>query len=69
MLERRVHILLDDARYRRVAAIARKGKTSVAAVIRECLDRSLDVEPEGKRRAVEELLAAEPTPYPTLSRS
>jgi uncharacterized protein YdaU (DUF1376 family) len=69
MLERRVHILLDDARYRRVAAIARKRKTSVAAVIREWLDRSLDVEPEGKRRAVEELLAAEPTPYPTLSRS
>jgi hypothetical protein len=63
-LKRRVQILLDDARYRRVAAVARKQKTSVAAVIRGALDRSLDVEPEGKRRAAEELLAAEPIPVP-----
>jgi hypothetical protein len=64
MLERRVHILLDDARYRRVEAAARRRKTSVAAVIREALDQSLDVEPEGKRRAARELLAADPAPVP-----
>jgi uncharacterized protein YdaU (DUF1376 family) len=64
MFDRRVQILLDDARYRRVAAVARKRKTSVAAVIREALDRSLDVEPEGKQRAAEELLAADPAPVP-----
>jgi uncharacterized protein YdaU (DUF1376 family) len=64
MFDRRVQILLDDARYRRVAAVARKRKTSVAAVIRDALDRSLDVQPEGKRRAADELLAADPTPVP-----
>jgi hypothetical protein len=64
MLERRVHILLDDARYRRVAAAARERKTSVAAVIRDALDRTLAVEPERKRRAADELLAAEPAPVP-----
>lgn len=63
-MERRVHILLDDARYRRVEAAARKRKTSVAAVIRDALDHSLAVEPEGKRRAAAELLAADPAPVP-----
>jgi hypothetical protein len=64
MLERRVHILLDEARYRRVAAAAREQKTSVAAVIREALDRSLAVEPGARRRAADELLAADPAPVP-----
>ena len=63
-MERRVHILLDDARHRRVEAAARKRKTSVAAVIRDALDHSLAVEPEGKRRAAAELLAADPAPVP-----
>lgn len=64
MFERRVHILLDDARYRRVAAEARQRRTSVAAVIRDAIDQALSIDPERKRRAADELLAAEPTPVP-----
>lgn len=64
MLERRVHILLDDGRYRRVAAEARERKTSVAAVIRDAIDQALSIDPERKREAADELLAAEPTPVP-----
>ena len=53
--ERRLQILLDDARYRRVAAEARARKTSVAAVIRDAIDRALPVDLDAKRRAADEL--------------
>ena len=63
-LDRRFQILLDEARYRRLEAAARKRKTSVAAVIRAAIDESLAVDLERKRRAAAELLAAEPMPVP-----
>jgi len=66
MLERRLQILLDDGRYRRVAAAARERKTSVAAVIRDAIDQALPVDLERKRRAAQELLAAEPIPVPDI---
>ena len=64
MYERRLQILLDDARYRRVEAAARQRGTSVAAVIRDAIDTALPVDLERKREAVEALLAAEPIPVP-----
>ena len=64
ILDRRLQILLDDARYRRVATAARERKTSVAAIIREAIDQALPVELDRKRRAAAELLAAEPVPVP-----
>ena len=64
MYERRLQILLDDARYRRVAAAAKARKTSVAAVIRDAIDQALPVDLEARRRAVDELLAAEPIDLP-----
>ena len=64
MLERRVQILLDDARYRRVAAAARERKTSVAAVIRDAIDQALSIDPERKRAAADALLGAEPMDVP-----
>ena len=66
MLERRLHILLDDARYRLVAAAARERKTSVASVIRDAIDRdrTLSIDPERKRAAADALLAAEPMEVP-----
>jgi len=64
MLERRLQILLDDARYRRLAAAARKRKTSVAAVVRDAIDQALPADLEKKRAAWEELKQAEPIPVP-----
>jgi len=64
MLERRLQILLDDARYRRVATAAKERKTSVAAVIRDAIDQALPGDPEKKCAAWEELLKAEPMPVP-----
>lgn len=64
MLERRLQILLDDGRYRRLAAAARERKTSVAAVVRDAIDQALPADLEKKRAAWEELMKADPIPVP-----
>ncbi|MGH9013398.1 MAG: antitoxin [Acidimicrobiia bacterium] len=62
MYRRRLQILLDEERYRRVAAEAERRKVSVATVIREAIDRSLPSDLERRRAAIDALLAAEPMP-------
>ncbi|MCB0878964.1 MAG: antitoxin [Thermoleophilia bacterium] len=47
MLERRVQILMDEARYARLEEAARERNESVAAVIRSLIDAML---PESERR-------------------
>lgn len=64
MYERRLQILLDDARYRRVEAAARERQTSVAAVIRDAIDKALPVDLERKREAARRILEADPIPVP-----
>jgi len=54
LLERRLHVLLDQHRYDLVEAEARRTGLSVAAVIREAIDLRLDsvrLETESDRRA------------------
>jgi hypothetical protein len=63
-LERRLHLLLDEARYRRVAAAARQRQTSVAAVIREAIDEALPDDTDRKRAVAKMILAADPIPVP-----
>ncbi|MGD0196558.1 MAG: antitoxin [Solirubrobacteraceae bacterium] len=50
MLTRRLQILLDEERYRRLADVAADRGVSVAAVVREAVDRGLG-QPDGQRRA------------------
>lgn len=64
MYERRLQILIDEPRYRRVAARARERQTSVAAVIREAIDVALPADVAKRRAAVRRILAAEPMPVP-----
>jgi hypothetical protein len=64
MLERRLQILIDESRYRRLAARARERNSSVAAVVREAIDKLLPGDSDRKRRAARELLGAEPMPVP-----
>lgn len=64
MYERRLQLLIDEPRYRRVAAEARRRKTSVAAVIRDAIDHSLAPDFERKRAALRAVLAAEPVSMP-----
>jgi hypothetical protein len=62
-LERRVHILLDEPRYRRVTHEAERRGVSVAAVIRDAIDR-LPADVDLRRSAVIQILAAAPMPVP-----
>ena len=64
MLDRRIHLLLDEARYQRVLAEARHRDVSVALVIREAIDRALPATALQRQEAVERILAAPDMPVP-----
>jgi hypothetical protein len=64
MLERRVQILLDRARYERLAAEARARGVSIASLIREAIDRAFPVSSARKRAALKRILAAPDIPVP-----
>ena len=63
MLDHRVQILLDDERYQKVAREAKRRGVSIAAVIRDALDR-LPADAEVRRAAIAAILAAEPMALP-----
>lgn len=50
-LERRLHILLDEARYARLEAEAKERGSSVASVVRTAIDHHFDEERDQARRA------------------
>lgn len=62
MLDRRVHILLDGVRYERLEDEARRSGRSVAALIREAIDFSFEVDDRRRQAAAQRLLEASPTP-------
>lgn len=66
MLERRLQILLDDERYRRVSAQARRRGVSVARVIREAIDAYVPGSESKRAAAARKILAAERLPAPDL---
>ncbi len=63
MLDHRLQILLDDDRYRKLTRAARQRGVSVAAVVREAIDR-IPADAEERRSAVDAILAAEPMTVP-----
>lgn len=63
MLDHRVQILLDKDRYQKVAREATLQGTSIAAVIREAIDR-LPGHSAERRAAIAEILAAAPMSVP-----
>lgn len=63
-LERRLQLLLDQARYERVAAAARTRGVSVSAVIRDAIDRGLDVHPDATLPALDVILEADEAHVP-----
>ena len=65
MLTRRVHLLLDEDRYRRVSTLAKQRRVSVATVIREAIDHGL-VHAQDRRRAaaLRDILEADPMDVP-----
>lgn len=65
-MTRRLQLLLDEERYRRVAAVARRKRVSVATVIRDAIDSSLASESRDRASAAAAILAAEPMPVPSV---
>jgi hypothetical protein len=65
MLNRRVQLLLDEERYGKLEAEARRRGTSVAAIIRTAIDQIPHEEDWPRRReALLAILRAEPIPVP-----
>ena len=64
MLDRRVQLLLDEPRYRKLTSEATRRRVSVAAVIREAIDQ-LPADADQRRAAIAEILAAEPMALPS----
>lgn len=63
-LDRRLQVLLDEERHRRIVAVAEERGVSVATIVREAIDRGL-ANPDGRRRAAgERLLEAPDMPVP-----
>lgn len=62
MLSHRLQLLLDDERFDRVTKLARHRRTSVAAVIREAIDRGLPSAPRRRAAAAGRILAAPAAP-------
>jgi len=65
-MDRRLQPLLDEERYRRVAALAGQRGTSVAAVIRDAIDRGLPNPDDRRRAAARRLLNADPVDVPDV---
>ncbi|HVM28582.1 MAG TPA: antitoxin [Mycobacteriales bacterium] len=65
-LDRRLQLLLDENRYRRVADLARQQGTSVAAVIRDAIDRGLPNPDRARSAAARQVLDAEPVDVPDI---
>jgi hypothetical protein len=64
MHARRLQILLDEGRYERVADEARRRGVSVAAHIREAIDRGLPASATRRRAAADRILSAPDMPVP-----
>ena len=64
MLEKRLQVLLDEGRWKRLSAYAAERNLSVGAVVREALDRALPSARDERRSAARRILAAKTMPVP-----
>lgn len=64
MFDRRLQVLIDEPRYRRLAAAARERRQSVSSVIREAIDVAFPADLAKKRAAWEEIKKAKPMDVP-----
>lgn len=59
-LTRRLQVLVDEARYHRLEAIAARQRTSVGTLVREALDRAYGLDGPSPEDAVERFLERPP---------
>jgi hypothetical protein len=66
MLDRRLQILIDDDRYRRLVATAEARGVPVAVVVRDALDQALPADPDSRARAGWHILTADRMEVPDV---
>ncbi len=60
MLNRRLQILLDEPRYRRLEQVAKRRRVSVSTVVRDAIDRDLWSEADVQRSEAAQRFLASP---------
>jgi hypothetical protein len=66
MLTRRLQILIDDERLRRLEGEASRRKVPVSVLVREAIDAAYPVDAPARQAAARRILAAEPMPVPEV---
>ena len=66
-MDRRLQLRLDEERYRQVSASAQQRGPSVAAIIREAIDRGLRSPDDRRAAAGRRVLDAKPMPVPDVA--
>jgi predicted DNA-binding protein len=64
MLERRLQILIDEDRHRRITAVAKERGVPVSVVVRDAIDRGIADPEDRKVRAASRILGAEDMEVP-----
>ena len=67
MLTRRLQLLIDEDRYRRITAVADERGVAVAVVVREAIDLAIPTAPEDRAAAARSILEATLMPVPGLA--
>ncbi len=67
MLTRRLQVLIDDERHRRLEAEAARRGVAVAVLVREALDAAYPTTADERRAAADRILAADPMPVPDVA--
>lgn len=66
MLTRRLQVLIDDERHRRLEVEAARRGVAVAVLVREALDAAYPMTAADRRMASDRVLSAEPMPVPDV---
>ena len=65
MLEKRLQVLLDEGRWKRLSAYATERNLSVGAAVREALDKAIPASRDERRGAARRILSAKPMDVPS----
>ncbi|HUY25558.1 MAG TPA: hypothetical protein VMV09_09715 [Candidatus Saccharimonadales bacterium] len=65
MFDRRLQVLIDQARWSRLEREASRRGVAVAVLVREAIDQQIPQDAEERRLALQAILDAEPMPVPS----
>ena len=66
MLDRRLQVLIDEDRWRRLERAAKRRKVSVGTIVREAIDEQYPGDVDARRAALQAVLDAGPMEVPDI---